>query len=323
MDDLLSQEEIDALLHGVDEGDVETENDLADAESEVVGYDLTSQDRVVRGRMPTLEMINERFARLTKNSLQDLLKRSPNISVGGIQIQKFSEYVANLQIPSSINRIRLNPLKGSALIVLDPKLVFKLVDNFFGGGGKESKIEGREFTPTEQRIVERVVQQIFDDMKEAWQSVYEINPEFIEAEINPSMVNAIPGNEVVVVSHFHVDLEGGGGDIHITMPNLLIDPIRDILDAGNKGEADAADPNWARALQNDIADANVEVNCTLVEKEIPLRDIIDLEAGDVITIDMPEEFVMTANGTPVFHTKLGVSRGNLALQVISRAKLSR
>ena len=152
--DLLSQDEIDALLHGVDDGLVETE---ADAEpGSVKSYDLTSQDRIVRGRMPTLEMINERFARYTRISMFNMLRRSADVAVGGVQVMKFGEYVHSLYVPTSLNLVKMKPLRGTALFILDAKLVFKLVDNFFGGDGRHAKIEGREFTPTELRVVRMV-----------------------------------------------------------------------------------------------------------------------------------------------------------------------
>ncbi len=166
MQDLLSQDEIDALLHGVDEGDIDTDDDL-DMDP-VKAYDLTSQDRIVRGRMPTLEMINERFARYTRISMFNLLRRTADVSVGGIQIQKFGEYVHTLYVPTSLNMVKFRPLRGNALIILDARLVFKLVDNFFGGDGRHAKIEGREFTPTELRVVQMVLDEVFIDLGEAW-----------------------------------------------------------------------------------------------------------------------------------------------------------
>src|SRR5690554_2022158 len=168
MQDLLSQDEIDALLHGVDDGDVKLEGN--DDPSVVRAYDLTSQDRIVRGRMPTLEMINERFARYTRISLFNLLRRTADVSVGGVQITKFGEYLHTLYVPTSLNLVKFRPLRGTALIVLDAKLVFKLVDNYFGGDGRHAKIEGREFTPTELRVVRMVLEQAFVDLKEAWQA---------------------------------------------------------------------------------------------------------------------------------------------------------
>ncbi len=187
--DLLSQDEIDALLHGVDDGLVQTES-AADPGS-IKSYDLTSQDRIVRGRMPTLEMINERFARYTRISMFNMLRRSADVAVGGVQVMKFGEYVHSLYVPTSLNLVKLKPLRGTALFILDAKLVFKLVDNFFGGDGRHAKIEGREFTPTELRVVRMVLEQAFIDLKEAWQAIMEVNFEYINSEVNPAMANIV------------------------------------------------------------------------------------------------------------------------------------
>lgn len=316
MQDLLSQEEIDALLHGVDDGEVETEAE--EEEGSARSYDLTSQDRIVRGRMPTLEMVNERFARYTRISLFNLLRRTADVAVGGIQIQKFGEYVHTLYVPTSLNMVKLRPLRGTGLIILDAKLVFKLVDNFFGGDGRHAKIEGREFTPTELRVVEMVLHDAFEDLKEAWKAILPIEFEFVNAEVNPSMANIVSPSEVVVVSTFHVELDGGGGDMHITLPYSMIEPIRETLDAGLQTDVDDVDDRWVKSLREDVMDATVDINAVVADKDVSLRDIIDLKAGDVIPVDIPETLLVTANGVPVFSTKLGKSKGNLALQVIGR-----
>ncbi len=313
MQDLLSQDEIDALLHGVDDGDIETEMDVDPGQ--ISAYDLTSQDRIVRGRMPTLEMINERFARYTRISMFNLLRRTADVSVGGIQIQKFGEYVHTLYVPTSLNMVKFRPLRGTALVILDAKLVFKLVDNFFGGDGRHAKIEGREFTPTELRVVQMVLEQAFVDLCEAWKAVMPIEFEYINSEVNPSMANIVSPSEVVVVSTFHVELDGGGGELHITMPYSMIEPIREVLDAGLQTDSDEMDDRWVKALRADIMEARVDLECDVVRREITLRDIVDLKEGDVIPIEMPEFQVVTANGVPMFRSSLGQSRGNLALKI--------
>jgi flagellar motor switch protein FliM len=311
--DLLSQDEIDALLHGVDDGDISTDSDLEPGT--VRAYDLTSQDRIVRGRMPTLEMINERFARYTRISMFNLLRRTADVSVGGIQIQKFGEYVHTLYVPTSLNMVKFRPLRGTALVILDARLVFKLVDNFFGGDGRHAKIEGREFTPTELRVVQMVLNQAFVDLAEAWKAVMPINFEYINSEVNPSLANIVSPSEVVVVSTFHVELDGGGGEMHITMPYSMIEPIREVLDAGLQSDSDEQDERWVKALREDVLSAKVDLECDVVRRDILLRDIVALKAGDVIPIEFPDYHVITANGVPMFRTQLGQHRGNLALKV--------
>lgn len=312
--DLLSQDEIDALLHGVDDGLVQTE--MAAEPGSVKSYDLTSQDRIVRGRMPTLEMINERFARYTRISMFNMLRRSADVAVGGMQVMKFGEYVHSLYVPTSLNLVKIKPLRGTALFILDAKLVFKLVDNFFGGDGRHAKIEGREFTPTELRVVRMVLEQAFIDLKEAWQAIMEVNFEYINSEVNPAMANIVGPSEAIVVSTFHIELDGGGGDLHVTMPYSMIEPVREMLDAGFQSDLDDQDERWVKALREDLLDVDVPLSATVARRQLRLRDILHMQPGDVIPVDLPEELIMRANGVPSFKVKLGSHKGNLALQVI-------
>ena len=312
--DLLSQDEIDALLHGVDDGLVQTE--MAAEPGSVKSYDLTSQDRIVRGRMPTLEMINERFARYTRISMFNMLRRSADVAVGGVQVMKFGEYVHSLYVPTSLNLVKIKPLRGTALFILDAKLVFKLVDNFFGGDGRHAKIEGREFTPTELRVVRMVIDQAFVDLKEAWHAVMDINFEYINSEVNPAMANIVGPSEAIVVSTFHIELDGGGGDLHVTMPYSMIEPVREMLDAGFQSDLDDQDERWSKALREDVLDVSVPLSATVARRQLRLRDILHMQPGDVIPVELQDELVMRANGVPAFKVKLGSHKGNLALQVI-------
>jgi flagellar motor switch protein FliM len=312
--DLLSQDEIDALLHGVDDGDVEVEADIGSNESR--SWDLTSQDRIVRGRMPTLEMINERFARYTRISLFNLLRHSADVAVAGIQITKFGEYLHTLYVPTSLNLIRVKPLRGTALFILDAKLVFKLVDNFFGGSGRHAKIEGREFTPTELRVVQLVLKQVFVDLKEAWGNVLDVDFEYLSSEVNPALANIVSPGEVVVVNSFHIEMDGGGGDLHLVFPYSMLEPIREQLDTGLQSDVSELDDRWEGALRNEVLNCDVKLNCTIAQRQIALRDLVNLEAGDVIPIEMPEDHVLTANEIPMFRTSLGVVNGNLGLKVL-------
>ena len=312
--DLLSQDEIDALLHGVDDGLVQAE--VAAEPGSVKSYDLTSQDRIVRGRMPTLEMINERFARYTRISMFNMLRRSADVAVGGVQVMKFGEYVHSLYVPTSLNLVKIKPLRGTALFILDAKLVFKLVDNFFGGDGRHAKIEGREFTPTELRVVRMVLEQAFVDLKEAWQAIMEVNFEYINSEVNPAMANIVGPSEAVVVSTFHIELDGGGGDLHVTMPYSMIEPVREMLDAGFQSDLDDQDERWSKALREDVLDVSVPLSATVARRQLRLRDILHMQPGDVIPVELEDELVMRANGVPSFKVKLGSHKGNLALQVV-------
>lgn len=318
--DLLSQDEIDALLHGVDDSDADA--DLDDIEEGVRSYDLATQDRIVRGRMPTLEMINERFARYTRISLFNFLRRTADVAVGGVQIQKFGEYVHSLFVPTSLNMIKMKPLRGTGLFILDAKLVFKLVDNFFGGDGRHAKIEGREFTNTENRVVKLVLDLAFKDMQEAWSNVYSAQFEYIGSEVNPSLANIVSPSEIVVVSTFHIDLDGGGGDMHLTLPYSMIEPIREILDAGVQSDVDDADERWVVALRDDIMSAPIRMRAKICEKKISLRHLNELQKGDILAVDMPDYVTLMANGIPTFKSKLGTHRGNMAVQVLDKVNRS-
>jgi flagellar motor switch protein FliM len=319
VNDLLSQDEIDALLHGVSGGDVETETDEEIPEGEVRGYDFTSQDRIVRGRMPTLEMINERFARYFRISLFNMLRRAGEISVSGVQMLKFAEYVHSLFVPTSLNLVRVHPLRGTALFVLEPKLVFALVDNFFGGGGRfHTKIEGREFTPTELRVIQMVLDIAFKDLSQAWTPVMNVEFEYQGSEVNPHFANIVSPTEVVVVNTFRVELEGGGGDMHVTMPYSMVEPIRQLLDAGVQSDSSDRDERWTRAIREEMKQARVDLKSMLVEATISLRDLKEMRAGDVIPIDIPELVTLEAVDTPVFRGKFGIYNGSRAVKILQK-----
>jgi flagellar motor switch protein FliM len=318
--DLLSQDEIDALLHGVDDGDVETEDAEEESPGEAKGYDFNSQERIVRGRMPTLEMINERVARYFRISLFNFLRRSAEISISGIQVQKFSEYIQSLFVPTNLNIVRFSPLKGRALIVMEPRLVFTAVDNFFGGGGQfYNKVEGREFTPTEMRIIRLIIDLLFKDLKEAWKPVLEIDFDYMSSEVNPQFANIVSPSEIVIVSTIHVELEGGGGDINIAMPYAMIEPIRELLDAvsSDRGEID---DTWQENLRKEVLRSDVALSSMLVEKSMSIEEVVKFQKGDVIPIDIPETVIVQAEGVPIFKGKVGLSDGNYAIQI--KEKLS-
>jgi len=316
VNDLLSQDEIDALLHGVDDGGVDTEEDIFDGEAK--SYDFTSQDRIVRGRMPTLEMINERFARYFRTSLFNMLRRSPEIAVGGVQMLKFAEYVHTLFVPTSLNLVHIRPLRGTGLFVFDPKLVFIVVDNFFGGSGKfYNKIEGREFTSTEYRIIEMMMEKCFADMVEAWSPVLDISFEFQNSEVNPHFANIVSPTEVVVISTFHIELDGGGGDIHVTIPYSMLEPIRELLDAGTVSDRSDVDERWTMALTEDIKEAYIDVKSVLTNVEVSLNDIVNMKAGDIIPFDFPETVTLTTgDNVPIYRGKFGVHQNNNAISII-------
>lgn len=315
--DLLSQDEIDALLHGVD--DIEEEEPEEVSTSGALEYDFSSQDRIVRGRMPTLEIVNERFARHMRISLFNMMRRAAEVSINGVQMMKFGEYVHTLFVPTSLNMVRFRPLKGTALITMEARLVFILVENFFGGDGRyHAKIEGREFTPTERRIIQMLLKLVFEDYKEAWAPVMDTSFEYLDSEVNPAMANIVSPTEVVVVSSFHIELDGGGGDFHICFPYSMLEPIRELLDAGVQSDKEDTDLRWAKALRDEIMDVPVAMRTKLLDKELTLRDIMNFSPGDVIPVDMPESAIVFIEDLPSFHAKLGRKGENMALRIVEK-----
>jgi len=313
--ELLSQDEIDALLHGVDSGVVDTTPPPA-APGEARGFDFATQDRIVRGRLPTLEMINERFARLFRISLFNMLRRTPELTVVGIEMAKFSEYTHSLYVPTSLNVVKIKPLRGSALFIFEPKLVFTVVDNFFGGDGRiPVKIEGREFTPTENRVIQLLLRQVFIDLQEAWAPVMDLEFEYQQSEVNPHFANIVSPSEIVVVSRFKIDLDGGSGHLHVTIPYSMIEPIRDQLDAGLQSDRAERDERWTQALEQQIKDTEVVVESQLATATVSLRQLMNLKVGDVLPIQMPKSVELFVEDLPVFRGQFGVSNGHNAVRI--------
>jgi flagellar motor switch protein FliM len=268
--------------------------------------------------MPTLEMINDRFARQFRIGLFNMIRRSPEISVAPVRVQKFSDYTQNLHVPSSLNLIRLNPLRGTGLLVLDATLVFAIVDNFFGGNGRYAKIEGREFTMTEERIIQMVLRQAFADLTDAWNIVAEVKLEYLSSEINPHFANIVSPSEIVVVSALKIDLEGGGGEMHITMPYAMIEPIRDQLDSGVQSDRMERNDSWTQALREEIEEAEVDVVPVLGRTSLTVGRLVDLKPGDIIPCDFDGHVTLFAEGVPVLRGSYGASRGQQAVKVTQR-----
>ncbi len=315
---ILSQDEIDALIHGIDAGAVDTEPPPAPGEAR--SFDFRNQMRIVRGRMPTLEMINERFARRFRTGLYNLLRRAPEISVTPVEMKKFGEYVHTLHVPTSLNLVKINPLRGTALVVLDPKLVFTLVDNFFGGSGRVTKIEGRDFTATEQRIIHMLLRNAFADLREAWSSVAAIEIEYVQSEINPHFANIVSPSEIVVITSFHIELDGGGGDLHVTMPYAMIEPLRDVLDSGMQSDRAEHDERWLHTLREEIDDAEIEISTLLGRASLTLAELVNLKPGDVIPCDFMGRVTLLAEAVPIFRGSFGISRGQQAVKIEQRVR---
>ncbi|MYN09362.1 flagellar motor switch protein FliM [Pseudoduganella aquatica] len=313
-DNFLSQEEVDALLKGVN-GD----QDDAAAPEEVAGvrtYNLATQERIVRGRMPTLEIINERFARLLRVGLFNFLRRSAEVSVGSVRVSKYSEFIRNLVVPTNLNLVHMKPLRGTALMVFDPGLVFLLVDNLFGGDGRfHTRVEGRDFTQTEQRIILRILDIVFEAYTKSWEPVYPVEFEYIRSEMNTQFANIATPNEVVVASTFTVELGSVSGQIHFCMPYSMIEPIRDALTSSLQGEALEVDKRWIRLMTQQIQIAEVELIARLGTAKVSFDEILNMRVGDIIPLTIPESIEATVDGVPVLDCTYGVLNGQYALKV--------
>ena len=314
-DSFLSQDEVDALLKGVSGEIDEASTDQADA-SGVRPYNLATQERIVRGRMPTLEIINERFARQLRIGLYNFLRRGVEISVGPVKVTKYSEFIRNLVVPTNLNLVQFKPLRGNALIIFNPDLVFLIVDNLFGGDGRfHTRIEGRDFTLTEHRIIQRVLNIVFESYAKSWEPVFPIEFEFVRSEMNTQFASIATPNEVVVNITFSIELGQTSGEMHICMPYSMIEPIKDQLTSSMQAENLEVDKRWIRLMRQQVQMAEVELVADLGTARVNLRDIVNLKIGDVIPLDIPPTVEAKVDGVPVMECAYGKFNGQYTLRV--------
>ncbi|SAL49744.1 flagellar motor switch protein FliM [Caballeronia peredens] len=313
-EEFMSQEEVDALLKGVT-GEIDQETD----EKKPVGvrpYNIATQERIVRGRMPGLEIINDRFARLMRVGIFNFMRRSAEISVGPVKVQKYSEFTRNLPIPTNLNLVHVKPLRGTSLFVFDPNLVFFVVDNLFGGDGRfHTRVEGREFTQTEQRIISKLLNLVFEHYSTSWRSVKPLQFEYMRSEMHTQFANVATPNEIVIVTQFTIEFGSTGGTLHICMPYSMIEPIRDVLSSPIQGEALEVDRRWVRVLSQQVQSAEVELTVDLATVRSSFEQILNMRAGDVLPIDVPEHVVAKVDGVPVMECGYGIFNGQYALRV--------
>jgi flagellar motor switch protein FliM len=315
-DDILSQEEVDALLKGVSgEADVVEEAAAGDGTG-ISSYNLASQDRIVRGRMPTMEVINERFARNFRLGLFNFTRRTAEISVGPVRLLKYGEFVRNLVVPTNLNMVHVKPLRGTGLMIFDPNLVFLVIDNLFGGDGRyHSRVEGRDFTQTEQRIIQNLLGVAMEEMQKAWEPVYPIEFEYIRSEMNTQFANIATPSEVVIVTTFSIELGNVGGDFHVCLPYAMIEPIRDLLYESMQGDRMEVDERWVNFLSSQVQTTEVKLVANLSEVEVTVRELLQMKIGDVFKLDIPESITAQVEGVPVLECGFGVHNGQYALKV--------
>lgn len=318
MANILSQEEIDALLRGISGGEIETElPDLHDP-SGIVHYDLTSQDRIIRGRMPTLEMTNEKFARLFRTTLSSLLRKVTSVSAISTDMIKFGEFLKTIPVPTSMHLFKLDPLRGSGLIIVESKIIFMLVDIIFGGTGRNTfKIEGREFTAIETSIIRKVVLAALGDMEKAWQALINFNISYSRSEINPQFVQLVTPTDVVVVSNFEIEVEYSSGIISLVIPYTTLEPLRERLQTGYQSEHMEADKTWINRFKAELHSSKIDMTARLGSAEIYAGEVVNMKKGDVIPLDQYAsdpvniyvEGVLKFQGNPVIY------KGNQAIQI--------
>lgn len=315
MSEVLEQDEIDALLNGMQTGAVDVSMETGEEPSAAKTYDLGHQARVVRGRMPTLEMINERLARALRLSIFGMLKRAPEISVLGVSMPKYSEYLPTLGVPTSLNTIRFQPLAGNGLMVFEAKLVYALIDTYFGGTGRHTKVEGRDFTQTENYIIHMLLEQAMAGIQEAWTPVLPTRVEFVGREAHPHFVNLANPMDVVVVSRMRIEFEGRGGEFHITLPYSMLEPLKDDLRAGMHGDCTDREEKWTQCLRNELEDSEVELVTRLGAVQMTVGRMIDMRPGDIIPFDFNGHATVDSDGITLFTGDLGQQRGMQVVRV--------
>ncbi|AWK41744.1 flagellar motor switch protein FliM [Photorhabdus laumondii subsp. laumondii] len=314
-DNILSQAEIDALLNG-DSASDDVEN-TSSGENEIRPYDPNTQRRVIRERLQALEIINERFARHFRMGLFNMLRRSPDITVGAIKIQPYHEFARNLAVPTNLNLVHLKPLRGTALFAFAPSLVYIAVDNLFGGDGRfPTKVEGREFTHTEQRVINRMLRMALDSYRDAWSAIFKIEVEYIRSEMQVKFTNITTSpNDIVVTTPFQVEIGALSGEFNICIPFAMIEPLRERLTNPPLENARQEDSLWRESLVKQVQHSELELVANFADIPLRLSKILQLQPGDILPIDKPERLIVHVDGVPVLTSQYGTLNGQYALRV--------
>jgi flagellar motor switch protein FliM len=322
MNQVLSQAEVDALLNAVAEGSLDTSSSGSskkdDKSQDVQSYDLTNQDRVIRGKMPTLDLIYERFVRLFRMSLSNSLRKIASISIISTDLLKFGEFVNTLPIPSCVGILRSESLRGPALLVFESKLAYALIDSYFGGTDRPyTKTDGKEFTRIELMIMNKVMSLSIADLEEAWSPVHKIGLMHLRTETNPQFVGVVPLSEVIISTTFEVELENASGTIALVIPYSTIEPIKNKLNSSFQSDSDKTDRVWIENLETHMGQVEANVSVNLGETNITVGDLVNLNIGDIIPLnqDCDGELLLNVEGVEKFKCFFGVSRGTRAVQI--------
>jgi len=319
MSDILSQDEVDSLLAGLDSGDVETETKVAaSVPGGVATYDFTSQDKVVRARLPTFDVINERLSREIRSSMTTLLQTNVDVTANPLDTLKFTEFVRSLPVPTSLHVFRMEPLRGHGLVILESQLVYNLIDTFFGGEGLgKARVEGREFTAIEEVMIRKVVMVCLSDIQKAWLPIIPVTTSLIRSEMNPQFAAIVLPTDLVIVTRFEVELEQAAGNLVVCLPYAMIEPIRGKLASGFQAETEEIDVAWRKRLQEIILESTVNLRVKLGSTEITGERLIYMQPGDVIQLDNDAKDMLTGyvDGIPKVRGYAGIQRGFQAFRV--------
>ena len=332
MSQFLEQGEVDALLNGLSDGEIKTEKpspspsvSKAEADSstddEVRVYDLTSPEHVVGGRLPRLESTNQKMARQLRAAFSGALRRVVDVNARPIQTMKYSEFMKTLPMPTSMHVFRMMPLRGGAMVALEPKLVFALIESFLGGTGVANiRIDGRDFTPIESRIILRIVDIVFEEMERAWEPIEPITVEHERTEINPQFVGIVAPSDVVFISPFEVEMDEVSGLIRLCIPYSTIEPIREKLYVGFENEHLVTDTRSLRRLLRHLDTIEIEASVELGSTEIVMETLLQLQVGDVVRLDQncDDELLVKIEGEPKFTGLPCRIKQTKALQIVNR-----
>ncbi|QEA12564.1 flagellar motor switch protein FliM [Comamonas flocculans] len=317
-DSFLSQEEVDALLEGVTGESQKRVEEEVDA-SAIRTYDISSQERIVRGRMPTMEIVNERFARNLRVGLFNFIRRSPEISVGTVSVQRYNAFLREIVVPTNFNIVAIRPLRGSGLVVCEPSLVFGIIDTLYGGAGKyQTRIEGRDFSATEQRVIQRIVDVITSEYKKAWQGIYPLELAYQRSEMQPQFANIATPSEIVVSTAFHLEIGDLAGSIHICMPYATMEPIRDVLYSTVQGDAIEVDRRWVKVLSREVQAAEVTLVAELARADATVEQLLAMRPGDFIELERLPRIRASVGGIDLFECQYGTHNAKYAIRIEER-----
>lgn len=318
MTNILSQEEVDALLRGISGGEIETDVEEYHEPGDIITYDLTSQDRIIRGRMPTLEMTNEKFARTFRQTLSSILRKVISVTAVSADMIKFGEFLKTLPVPTSLHLFRMDPMRGTAIFIIESKVIFTLVDIIFGGTGTESyKIEGREFTAIENNLIKKIVLSALEDLEKCWKPLIDLKVAYQRAEINPQFAQIVPPTDVVVVMNFEVEVEYTSGVISICIPYSMLEPVKEKLAAGFQSEHLEVDKAWANRFKSGLLKSYVNIFVELGRAQVLSKDVVNLRKGDVIQLEhyASDPLDVYVEGIKKYCGYPGVYKGNQAVQI--------